>query len=67
MFSHHETNNISEIRCVATIFWRSVHMVIQLQPKNKLPGVYPVEHVRIVKTKKVLILIYDCKNTSVMH
>jgi hypothetical protein len=24
MFSHHETKNIFEMRCVATIFWRSV-------------------------------------------
>jgi hypothetical protein len=24
IFSHHETNNIFEIRCVATIFWRIV-------------------------------------------
>jgi hypothetical protein len=24
MFSHHETNNIFEIRCVVTIFWHSV-------------------------------------------
>jgi hypothetical protein len=30
MFSHPETNNIFEIRCVATIFWRSVHFVFQL-------------------------------------
>jgi hypothetical protein len=31
IFSHHETNNIFEIRCAATIFWRSVYRIVHVR------------------------------------